>query len=94
MALDRSIADQLFIVEEHGHDDDHVLGMRAGPEGPVVDQRISRIEGFGSPIGLDRLVDAEGQRAHEHRKRRRLGEQPDFLVVDRHREVEHLVNDG
>ena len=91
MALDRGVADQLR-VEEHRHHHRHVLRMRAGAVGPVVEKDVARIELRLAADRLHRRVDAEGERAHEDRQARRLGEKPHLRVVDGDREVEHLVD--
>ena len=91
--LDRGVAHQRRVAEEYGHHQRRVLGMRAGHIRVGDQQDVTRFHGLLAAGGLDRGAHAEVHRPHEQRQTGRLGQEPQFAVVDRDREVQDFVND-
>src|SRR3954451_25231367 len=87
VGLDRGVADALAVTQEDGHDHGHVLRVRAGAVGDVVEDDVARLERLLPAHGLHRGGYAEAHRAHERGQRRRLGEHRRMAVVERGGEV-------
>ena len=68
--------------------------MRARAVRVVVEDDVARLERLLAADLGDGRLDAEVHRAHEDQEARRLREQPHLAVVDRDREVDHLVDHG
>ena len=92
VCAERAEADQLPLVEDR-LDQRCVRRLAGGQIGVVVDEDVSGSEVVPAAELLDRARDAVVERPDEDRQARRLGDQVQPVVVQRHAEVVVLVED-
>ena len=76
--------------QDHGR----VLLMRADVIAVGREDDVAGAECVGATDAIQRVLDAMPHRSEEHRQSLGLGEQSHLVVIERGREVEHLVDDG
>ena len=94
VCLVTGVTRQLPVLHEHRHHHRGILGMGTGTIRHVVKQDITRFQRFDAAHPFYGCFDTEIHGAQEYRQCRRLGQQADIVIIQRHAKVVCLIDNG